>query len=81
MADAMAIAESFVLFLAVYFSVGAVIAIVFLTFGVSRIDDAAKGASPFFRPMIFPGCAVLWPFILLRLASLKKINQPSEGME
>ena len=78
MADVTAIAETLVFCLAAYFSIGSIVAILFLVFGVSRIDDAAKGASPFFRPMIFLGCVALWPFIILRFASQKKINLPTE---
>ncbi len=78
MADVTAITETLLFFLAAYFGIGAIVAILFLAFGVSRIDEAANGASPFFRPMIFLGCLALWPFIILRFASLKKINQPTE---
>lgn len=78
MADVTAIAETFVFCLAAYFGIGAIVAVLFLAFGVSRIDAAAKGASLFFRPVIFLGCVALWPFIILRIASLKKINLPTE---
>lgn len=78
MADVEMIAEALVFCLAGYFGIGAVVAVLFLAFGVSRIDAAAKGASPFFRPIIFLGCVTLWPYIILRLASLKKINLPTE---
>ncbi len=72
----MALAETVVACLGIYFGAGIVVAILFLGFGVSRIDHAAKGASPFFRPMVFLGCVALWPYIILRFFSLKKINQP-----
>jgi hypothetical protein len=72
----MALAETIVVCLGVYFGTGVIVAILFLSFGVSRIDHAAKGASPFFRPMVFLGCVALWPYIILRFVSLKKINQP-----
>ncbi len=72
----MAFAETIVVCLGVYFGAGVVVAILFLGFGVSYIDHAAKGASPFFRPMVFLGCVALWPYIILRFLSLKKINQP-----
>jgi len=73
----MALAETIVVCLGVYFGAGVIVAIIFLGFGVSRIDHAAKGASPFFRPMVFLGCVALWPYIILRFLSLKKINQPT----
>ncbi len=80
MADVTAVAEAFVICLAAYFSIGVLVAVLFLTFGVSRIDAAAKRASPFFRPVIFLGCVALWPFVILRVASLKKINLSTEDL-
>jgi len=77
----MALAESIVTALAIYFSVGAVVAILFLVFGVAKLDDSAKGAGIFFRPMIFLGCISLWPFIVIRWLSGRRINQPTEGAE
>jgi len=77
----MALAETIVSCFGVYFIIGAVVAILFLTFGVSRIDEAAKGASRLFRPTIFFGCVVLWPFVILRMLSMKKINKPIEDHE
>ncbi|MEO1251817.1 MAG: hypothetical protein AAFW81_05665 [Pseudomonadota bacterium] len=64
--------------LGVWFGVGALVAILFVAFGVGRVDAAAKGASWLFRPTIFLGCAILWPFILVRWASGKRINEPHE---
>ncbi|NOX83669.1 MAG: hypothetical protein GXP06_11920 [Alphaproteobacteria bacterium] len=72
----MALAETIVVCLGVYFGAGVIVALLFLSFGVSHIDHAAKGASAFFRPMVFLGCVALWPYIILRFLSLKKINQP-----
>jgi hypothetical protein len=74
----MALAQTIVFCLGAYFGIGVIVAILFLTFGVSKIDMAAKGASPFFRPAIFLGCVTLWPFVVLRWLSGKKINQPAE---
>ena len=78
MVDVMAMAEAIVFVLGAYVAIGIVIALLFLAFGVNRIDEAAKGASPFFRPMVFAGCVAVWPFVVLRFLSLKKINQPNE---
>ena len=77
----MVLAEAFVFCLGMYFFIGAVVAILFLAFGVSRIDHAADGASVFFRPMIFLGCLALWPFIIVRFLSMRKINSPIEEEE
>ena len=78
MADIALFADTILFVLSAYFGAGVVVAILFLAFGVSRIDAAATGASPFFRPMIFFGCVALWPYVILRFASLKKINLPAE---
>lgn len=66
---------------ALYLGVGAVISIAFLALGVGRLDAAAKGASLLFRPFIFFGCVLLWPYIVLRWLSWRRINQPIEGRE
>lgn len=76
-----ALAEQLILALAGYFAIGAIIAILFLVLIVSRIDDAAKGASALFRPIIFLGCMMLWPIILIRVITGKKINTPIEENE
>lgn len=74
----MTVANMIVAALAAWFGIGAVIAILFLVFGVNRIDESAKGASVFFRPMIFLGCAMLWPAVVIRWLSGVKINEPDE---
>ncbi len=74
----MAVANMIVLMLAAWFAVGALIAIAFLAFGVNRIDAAAKGASPLFRPMVFLGCVMIWPAVVVRWLSGVKINEETE---
>jgi hypothetical protein len=51
---------------ALYAAAGAVFAVVFLLFGVTRVDDGAKGASLGFRLLIIPGLIALWPLMLIR---------------
>ena len=75
----MALAETIVLFAGLYFAIGALVALAFLVFGASRLDEAASGAGVFFRIAVFPGCVALWPYIILRWLSGRKINQPVEG--
>ena len=70
-----AAAEMIVLALGAYLGVGVVIGVLFLAFGVARKDRAAKGASLFFRPMIFLGCVGLWPYLIGRLLG-RVINHP-----
>ena len=74
----MEFANLIVLILAAWFGVGVVIAILFLALGVNRVDAAAKGASLFFRPMIFLGCVMLWPAVVIRWISGVKINEPNK---
>lgn len=74
----MAMAQAIVFCAALYLAIGATVGFLFLALGVSRLDTAAKGASLFFRLTIFAGCAVLWPYIVLRWLSGKAINQPTE---
>ncbi len=74
----MELAVLIVSLLGAWFGMGAIVAIVFLIFGVNRIDAAAKGASLFFRPMIFLGCVMLWPAVLIRWLSGVKINDLDE---
>jgi len=71
----MALAETIVVCLGVYFGAGVIVAILFLSLGVSRIDHAAKGASPFFRNGVSRLCRAM---ALYHLAtSVFEENQPA----
>lgn len=48
-----------------YGAVGAVVAAVFLVWGIGRIDAAARGTWAF-RPLLIPGVVLLWPLVLWR---------------
>lgn len=50
--------------------VGAVVALAFLTFGIDRIDEDARGTY-IFRPLLVPGVLMLWPLVLWRWAVLE----------
>lgn len=50
---------------AAYGVAGAVVALVFLVFGIERILPAARGAYAF-RPLLLPGLVLLWPLVLWR---------------
>lgn len=54
---------------ALYLAAGAVFALAFLLFGLTRIDHGAKGAGLGFRLMILPGLIALWPLMLIRWLS------------
>ena len=58
-------AEAILLGLRIWASIGAVIAAVFLTIGVDRIDEDARGAY-IFRALLIPGVVVIWPVVLWR---------------
>lgn len=45
--------------------VGAIVALLFLLFGIDRIDEDARGAYAF-RPLIIPGILLIWPLVLVR---------------
>jgi|GEM_PF-5261597 len=49
--------------LGAYAATGALVAAVFLTLGIGRIDGQARG-SYLFRLLLVPGTALLWPLVL-----------------
>ena len=50
--------------LALYAAIGALIALSFVTYGVTRVQPAS--VSPGARILILPGAAALWPYVLVR---------------
>lgn len=44
---------------------GAAVAVFFLTIGIDRIDEDARGAY-IFRPLLIPGVLLIWPLVLWR---------------
>jgi hypothetical protein len=44
---------------------GAATAAIFLTVGIDRVDEDARGAY-IFRPLLIPGILLLWPLVLWR---------------
>ena len=50
----------------IYFGIGLPFAIAFATFGVGRIDPAAKDGTLGFRILIVPGASLLWPLLARR---------------
>lgn len=57
--------------LAVWASAGLVTGIVFLLYGIDRIDEAAEGAYAV-RPLLLPGIVLLWPLVLWRWRVLSR---------
>jgi len=62
----MLIAQAILMLFAFYAVIGAVVGGVFVVFGVSRVDHAARGGPWHFRLIIWPGTAALWPLILAK---------------
>jgi hypothetical protein len=54
---------------ALYAAAGVIFAILFLLFGITRIDNGAKGTGLGFRLLILPGLIALWPLMLIRWLS------------
>ena len=50
--------------LALYATIGAVTALAFVSFGVTRVQPAPVSLGA--RILILPGAAALWPYVLLR---------------
>ena len=61
----MDIAQALVAGMQTWGIIGAVVAAVFLTIGIERIDEDARGAY-FFRPLLIPGVLLIWPLVLWR---------------
>ncbi|MEO1151628.1 MAG: hypothetical protein AAFW83_11670 [Pseudomonadota bacterium] len=61
-----------------YFAVGFVVALIAILALVPRLDAAAAGASIMFRMLIVPGLILLWPVMVVRFASGRKVNLPIE---
>mgnify|MGYP001794007331 CR=1 FL=1 len=61
----MDVAQALVMAMQTWGIIGAVVAAVFLTIGIDRIDEAARGAY-IFRPLLIPGVLLIWPIVLWR---------------
>ena len=60
---------------AAYLAIGFLFAVPFVLKGVSRIDEAAHGATWGFRIIIIPGTVVFWPFLLKRWIKAAKSKE------
>jgi hypothetical protein len=61
----MIVARAILLAVEIYLVTGLCVGAAFLVFGLDRIDPSARGAYAF-RPLLLPGLALLWPFVLMR---------------
>ncbi len=58
-------AEITLLIVKLWGGIGFLVAIPFLTFGMDRLDEDARGAYVF-RPLLVPGILLIWPLVLWR---------------
>ncbi|MEM7056473.1 MAG: hypothetical protein AAF557_02690 [Pseudomonadota bacterium] len=61
----MDIAAGILDFVYIWGIIGGLVALAFLTFGIDRIDEDARGAY-MFRVLIVPGVLLIWPLVLWR---------------
>jgi len=59
------IPEALYLAAAGYAAIGLAVAVLFILFGLERAHPPAHGGLAF-RPLLIPGLALLWPYVLLR---------------
>jgi hypothetical protein len=73
--------EGFAILLAhalyLYAGIGLLFGVIFITAGVSRLDQQAAGCGWGFRILILPGSAAFWPLLLKRWVSGPR-NVPEE---
>ncbi|MEM8849483.1 MAG: hypothetical protein AAGE03_05540 [Pseudomonadota bacterium] len=53
----------------IWMGIGALVAVVFLIWGIDQIDEDAQGAYVF-RPLLIPGILLIWPLVLWRWSVL-----------
>lgn len=73
----MILAEIIVYAVFVYLAIGFLFALWFAAFGVTKLDDSAKGTSIGFRLLIFFGAIPFWLLLLKRV--LKNEKRPTEN--
>jgi hypothetical protein len=77
-ADAVSAAESILGYVQHYATVGVVVALAFLVFGVGRISPEARG-SYLFRLLVLPGVIGLWPLVAWRWFTLERDRRAGGG--
>lgn len=60
----------------IYGWIGLGVAGVFLLWGIERVAPSARRAYAF-RPLLIPGCIVLWPLVLARWIAIERRGAPS----
>ncbi|MBE9030274.1 hypothetical protein IQ266_11080 [filamentous cyanobacterium LEGE 11480] len=64
---AIAVIPVLLLCLQIYFTIGAVFAVLFVIFLIQRVDPSVRGWAIGFRLIILPGVSVFWPLFVWRL--------------
>lgn len=57
-----------------YLAIGSIVAVPFLILGIGRIDSAAKAAPWTFRALVFPGVVAMWPLVVRRWLSSRRVR-------
>jgi hypothetical protein len=61
----MTLPEAILLTVQIWAGFGGLVALAFLTVGIDRVDEDARGAYVF-RPLLIPGILLVWPLVLWR---------------
>ena len=69
--DRVTLAQIIIAVVEIWGLVGVVVALLFLTVGIDRIDPAARDAYAF-RPLLIPGVVVIWPLVIWRWWTLER---------
>lgn len=67
----MTLAQAIVLICKVWLAVGFLVSLWFVGGAIDRVDPSARGAYAF-RPLLVPGVALLWPFVIRRWRQLRR---------
>ena len=70
----MVVAEAIIFIAQIYCVIGLLVALAFVTVGLSRVELAARGAF-LFRLQIIPGLILLWPIVVVRWVSLERSGE------
>ncbi|MFG0257723.1 MAG: hypothetical protein ACF8GE_07480 [Phycisphaerales bacterium JB043] len=58
-----------------YLLVGAVFGVVFVVWGITRVDPVIDDSSRSVRLLLLPGCVMLWPLLAHRWARARGASQ------
>jgi len=58
--------------LAIYLVLGFLFGVLFIAWGIGKVDEGAHGSTIGFRIIILPGISVFWPFLLKKWLNANK---------